>query len=180
MKVIQALIEKRMQIRKVYKSGIGESFLFLRYILPSIFLMIFLLLINGLNKPTQLIDVIKQLNSLVGIVLGFSIASFAIFISISNEKLEEKSQSSKYTYREIGSSLFFYNVEVSLFTSIIGILLLFIDIPLINFEYIMSMTYEFSFLNLKVMLFVIYIVIFFQLIFNLFYSSIFLNSSIKK
>lgn len=177
MKVIIALLEKRIDIRNTYKDGIDKPFILLRVVLPIIFVAIFIYLLNLLNlNQTSFLDLIKQLNSLIGIILGFSIASFAVFVSINNEKLEETSQQTKYSYREIGSSLFFYNVEVALFTSIIGIFLLYINVPINYTNYV-----NFSFAEiLKLVLFYLYVLMFFQLIFNLFYSSIFLNSSIKK
>lgn len=184
--VINELIKKRLEIRKIYKEGIGRAFLLLRYILPLIFLIVFLLLIDYLAlNATAVKDLIKQINSLVGIILGFSIASFAIFISISNKKLEEVSQQTEYTYRKIGSSLFFYNVEVALFTSLIGILLLYIQLPIINIAAFITLLKSDSLsipllFNIKILLFLVYMTMFFQLIFNLFYSSLFLNSSIKK
>ena len=176
MKILLKLLIQRLKIRKIYKNGIGQPFVLLRYIFPIICILLFLLLLDNLNlTKTNFLDLIKQINNLVGIILGFSIASFAIFISISNDKLETKSQQTEYTYREIGSSLFFYNVEVALFTSLIGILLQYINLPSINIVDIFLM-----FINIKILLFMIYILMFFQLIFNLFYSSVFLNSSIKK
>lgn len=185
MEVLKELYNKRISIRDVYKQGIGQSFILLRYTLPILFCIIFIFLINNLSISTEnFLDLIKQLNGLVGIVLGFSITSFAIFISISNENLELKSKWSKYTYREIGSSLFFYNVEVSLFISLIGILLIYMNIPM---NYILNIANMYDSINIisylegiKICIFLIYILMFFQLIFNLFYSSIFLNSSIKK
>jgi hypothetical protein len=184
--VIIELIKKRLEIRKIYREGIGKAFLLLRYTLPLIFLVIFLFLIDYLAlKTADIKDLIKQINSLVGIILGFSIASFAIFISISNKKLEEVSQKTEYTYRKIGSSLFFYNVEVALFTSLIGILLLYIQLPTLKITDFITLlksdNLSISMLfNMNILLFLIYLIMFFQLIFNLFYSSLFLNSSIKK
>jgi hypothetical protein len=184
--VITELIKKRIEIRQIYKNGIGKAFFLLRCILPLAFLIIFLFLIDYLDlKDTDIEDFIKQINSLVGIILGFSIASFAIFISINNQKLEEVSQQTKYTYREIGSSLFFYNVEVALFTSLIGIILLYINLPALHITDLLTLFTSSNFsiwvlFNIKIFLFLIYIMMFFQLIFNLFYSSLFLNSSIKK
>lgn len=136
-------------------------------------------------KESNTIELIKQFNSLIGIILGFSIASFAIFISINNDKLESKSRISEYTYREIGSSLFFYNVERSLFISLLGILMLYISLPEINIIDFIKILYinglSFNYIKIiKTFIFILYIFMFLQLIFNLFYSSLFLNSSIKK
>ena len=187
--VLIALFNERIKIKDKYKTGIGKPFFLLRYSLPIISLILFLFIIESLNlTETNFLDLIKQLNSLVGIILGFSIASFAIFISISNNKLEDESKQSKYTYREIGSSLFFYNVEVALFTSLIGIIILYLNIPIIHISNLIeflesdeiTITLFFSVKAMKLYLFTIYLLLFFQLIFNLFYSSIFLNSSIKK
>ena len=184
--VIIELLKKRLDIRRIYKEGIGKSFITLRYVLPFIFVIIALLLINLLTLTIiDFKDLIKQINSLVGIILGFSIASFAIFISISNNKLEQTSKQTEYTYREIGSSLFFYNVEVALFTSLIGIVLLYIELPVIKImDYFVLITSDnltiSALFNINIILFILYILMFFQLIFNLFYSSLFLNSSIKK
>ncbi len=184
-----ALFKQRLIIRDKYKTGIGQPFFLLRYSLPIISLILFLLIIDYLSlSKNDFLDLIKQLNSLVGIILGFSIASFAIFISISNDKLENESKQSKYTYREIGSSLFFYNVEVALFTSLIGIIILYLNIPIFHMnDFIELLTSDdfkisllFSTKGIKFSLYIIYLLLFFQLIFNLFYSSIFLNSSIKK
>ena len=185
--IILELIEKRLNIRKVYKDGIGAAFFLLRYFFPIlnlIFTIIFISLLNFNMKDME--EFIKQLNSLIGIILGFNIASFAIFISINNDKLEKKSRNSPYTYREIGSSLFYYNIEISMIISLIGILLTFINIPsfnLNNFSFsieTIKKIHLFELGNLKRILFIFYIFSFYQLIFNLFYSSIFLNSSIKK
>ena len=111
MDIFIELIKKRLEIRQIYKNGIGKPYYLLRFWLPIISCIIFLLIMSILNlKESNTIELIKQFNSLIGIILGFSIASFAIFISINNDKLESKSKISEYTYREIGSSLFFYNV----------------------------------------------------------------------
>ncbi|MEA3498306.1 MAG: hypothetical protein U9R16_04520 [Campylobacterota bacterium] len=184
MTVIKALLNERNKIKTIYKDGIGRSFFTLRYILPLIAIFILLILIESLNiKDKELTDLISQINSLIGIILGFSIASFAIFISISNDKLGKISKQTEYTYREIGGALFFYNVEVSLFASLIGILLLHIDLPIINvsdlFTIILSDDFSMSMLfNINIALFIIFLFLFFQLIFNLFYSSIFLHTKI--
>jgi hypothetical protein len=185
LEIIYELIKKRLEIRNIYKMGIGLSFSLLRYILPIIAIILFLTIIDILNlNKEDIINMIKQLNSLIGIILGFSIASFAIFISINNDKLEEKSKNTEFTYRKIGSSLFFYNVEISLFISIIGIFLTFIDLPNINILNIIDLVKNYKIINgidiIKISCFLLYLFMFFQLIFNLFYSSIFLNSSIKK
>ena len=186
-KIIFELIEKRLDIRKVYKNGMGAPFFLLRYFFPILSLISTIIFISLLNLNSEDIEkLIKQLNSLIGIILGFNIASFAIFISINNDKLEKLSRDSEYTYREIGSSLFFYNIEISMIISLIGIILTFLNIPNINLNDIflnIENMKEINLLNipnLKRTLFVLYIFMFYQLIFNLFYSSIFLNSSIKK
>ncbi|MGA1939042.1 hypothetical protein [Arcobacter sp. YIC-310] len=177
-KIIFELTKKRFEIRKIYKDGIGASFFTLRYLFPVLSIVLFYFIVKYLNLDNlKLLDLIKQMNSLIGIILGFSIASFAIFISINNQKLEEKSQNTNFTYREIGSSLFFYNVEISLLTSIIGIFLTFMIIPDLTKDTLFFLVEN---NKLFIISFSIYIVLFFQLIYNLFYSSIFLNSSIKK
>jgi hypothetical protein len=187
MNALLELLKKRLQIRKIYISGIGQGFFLLRFYLPFISTFGFIFILKLLNlSVSDTIDLTKQLNSLVGIILGFSIASFAIFISISNDKLESISKSSKYTYRQIGSSLFFYSVEMAVFTSLIGILLVYLQIPqinLINIFQIKNSIYDISLFSpvaLKFYFFIVYIFMFFQLVFNLFFSSLFLNSSIKR
>lgn len=188
MNIFIELIKKRLEIRQIYKNGIGKPYYLLRFWLPIISCIIFLLIMSILNlKESNTIELIKQFNSLIGIILGFSIASFAIFISINNDKLESKSKISEYTYREIGSSLFFYNVERSLFISLLGILMLYINLPEINIINFIKILYidingvSFNYTKIiKILIFILYIFMFLQLIFNLFYSSIFLNSSIKK
>lgn len=186
MDIFIELIKKRLEIRQIYKNGIGKPYYLLRLWLPIISCIIFLLIMSILNlKESNTIELIKQFNSLIGIILGFSIASFAIFISINNDKLESKSRISEYTYREIGSSLFFYNVERSLFISLLGILMLYISLPEINIIDFIKILYinglSFNYIKIiKTFIFILYIFMFLQLIFNLFYSSLFLNSSIKK
>ncbi|MFW2352741.1 hypothetical protein [Aliarcobacter butzleri] len=185
MNIIKELFQRRMLVSKIYKSGIGKAYILLRVILPivllSIILIIFYFLQLNLNDFKELI---KQINSLLGIILGFSIASLAIFISINNKKLDDLSKTDKYTYRQIGSSLFFYNVELSLFISLLGIFILYIDIPVpnisicfTNLEFIKDNF--FKLIALKLFMVLIYFFCFFQLILNLFFSSLFLNSSIK-
>ncbi len=189
MNIILELLKKRLYIRKIYKEGIGAPFFLLRYALPAISIVLFLILLEILSfKEKNILDLIKQINSLVGIILGFSIASFAIFVSITNNKLDDSSQQTTFSYREIGGSLFFYNVEVALFTSLIGIILAYMNIPILYttelIQVLVSNSFSISLLYsikaIKFYFFFIYIFMFFQLIFNLFYSSIFLNSSIKK
>jgi len=183
-KITKELISKRREIRETYIKGIGEPFLLLRYILPIVSTAILFFIISKLSFDQKDIhQLIKQLNSLIGIILGFSIASFAIFISINNDELEETSGDGINTYREIGSALFFYNVEISLFISLLGIMLTYCDFTNISIEDFWNMIKNMQInqaFNVKIVLFVFYIFMFFQLIFNLFYSSIFLNSSIKK
>ncbi|MCT7625793.1 hypothetical protein [Aliarcobacter butzleri] len=186
MEIFESLLNKRIEIYKIYKSGLGISYKTLRFTLPILFLILFLIIIYSLKLSKEnTLDLIKQMNSLIGIILGFSIASFSIFVSINNEKLEKKSNNTIYTFRQIGSSLFFFNVERSLFIAVIGILLLYIELGSIN-EYFQLLINGDDLLSLfskdffKLYFFCIYIFAFFQLLFNLFYSSIFLNSSIKK
>ncbi len=139
MEIFIELLKKRLEIRRVYIDGIGKPYGLLRFRLPFISLVIFLILLDALNfSSSNLLDLIKQINSLVGIILGFSIASFAIFISITNDKLDKPSHQSKFSFREIGSSLFFYNVEVALFTSLIGIALLYMDISFVHLSEIIN------------------------------------------
>lgn len=179
------LLKKRIQIYKVYKNGMGKVYFFLRLLMPLIILILFILSIQmlSLNKE-NIVDLIKQINSLIGIILGFCIASFSIFISINNEKLDNESNIKGYTFRQIGSSLFFYNVERALFIAIIGIFLLYMNmesLEIVNYyhEVIKDSSLLISNKYLKFYLFIFYIFLFFQLLLNLFYSTLFLNSSIK-
>ena len=185
MNIIKELFQRRKLVSEIYKSGIGEAYILLRVILPIVLLFILLIIFYFLQlNLNDFKELIKQINSLLGIILGFSIASLAIFISINNEKLDDLSRTKKYTYRQIGGSLFFYNVELSLFISLLGIFMLYINIPIPdisiifkNLEFIKDNFFKLTTLKLFVVL--IYFFCFFQLILNLFFSSLFLNSSIK-
>ncbi len=180
MKILLALLKKRYEIYEVYKQGIHNPYYLLRYTLPFISIVFFGTLLYHFNLTMiDFKDLLKQVNSLVGIVLGFSIASLAIFISLNNEKLDKPSVKVKqYTNRQIGSALFFYNVERSLFISIYGILLSYTDMPKLATDGLVPLLTSVIF-NLEIGWTILYFLVFFQLLFNLFYSSIFLNSSIE-
>lgn len=180
MEILFALLTKRYEIYKIYKDGIHKPYYLLRWTLPLISILLFSILLSCLNLSTSDIkDLLKQVNSLSGIILGFSIASLAIFISLNNDKLEKASVKAKqYTNRQIGSALFFYNVERSLFISIFGMLLSYTNIPSVSLDGWSSFLSSVIF-NLEIVWTILYFLVFFQLLFNLFYSSIFLNSSIE-
>jgi hypothetical protein len=180
MKIFIALLKKRYEIYKIYRDGIHKPYYLLRWTLPLITIVFFSTLLNCLNlSASDIKDLLKQVNSLSGIILGFSIASLAIFISLNNDKLEKASIKAKqYTNRQIGSALFFYNVERSLFISIFGILLSYTNIPSISLDGFVPFILSILF-NFEIVWTVLYFLVFFQLLFNLFYSSIFLNSSIE-
>lgn len=184
--ILFQLLKKRIEIYKVYKNGMENVYFLLRFIIPFIILILFILLIQMLSLSAEnILDLIKQINSLIGIILGFCIASFSIFISINNDKLDDKSNVEEYTFRQIGSSLFFYNVERALFIAIMGIFLLYMNIEsleILNYYQGIIKDYNLLISNkyLKFYFFIFYIFSFFQLLLNLFYSTLFLNSSIKK
>lgn len=189
LKVFMELVKKRFSIYKIYKKGMGKLYFTLRFILPILFSFTIIFLLDFFNLNTNdLKSFIKETNGLVGIILGFSIASFAVFISIINKNLEKKSRDTEYTYRQIGSSLFFFNVEISIFIYLIGICIINfnnIAIPinsvftntLNDLSYLLEL---FTSKGLKAFIFIFYIFLFMQLLLNLFFSSLYLNSSIQK
>ena len=91
MNIIKELFQRRMLVSKIYKSGMGEAYILLRVILPIVLLFIILIIFYFLQlNLNDFKELIKQINSLLGIILGFSIASLAIFISINNHFKEKE------------------------------------------------------------------------------------------
>jgi hypothetical protein len=161
---IKSIINFFNKENKILKEGLGEFYNLVIWYIPfilGIILFSFSYILNT-NLETYTDNLISILPSLI----GFLIASATILITIDSDTIDKIHNGSKYSYRQIGGSVFFYATKISI------ILLLFSFISTDTLTNTLN-CYIYTFLSILVVLY------FSKLIISILYGLMFLTSTIE-
>lgn len=90
---------------KILSSGLKSYAFIIKYFLPFIITLISLCIVMTLDLSIK--KVLSNIITVIPNLLGFLIAAATIIISINNSKLDNKMNESDYSYKQVGSAIFF-------------------------------------------------------------------------
>jgi hypothetical protein len=90
---------------EILNLGLNTFAPILKYFFPVILTIIFLIFANLLDLSIK--KILQNIISVIPSLLGFLIAAATIIISINNNNLDKKMNDSIYSYKQVGSAVFF-------------------------------------------------------------------------